>query len=67
VGIPGIPLGMAIVGVYFLLFPMIGLLFRSERKMFRIVYAVVGIGLILWIAMLIIAYVAPTQSHFGSH
>ena len=67
IGIPGIPLGMAIVAVYLLLFPMIGLLFRSERKMFRIVYVVVAIGLIFWFAMLIITYVSPVQSHFSSH
>ena len=67
IGISGIPLGMAIVGAYFLLFPVIGLLFRSERKMFRIVYAVVSVGLIFWFAMLIITYVSPVQSHFSSH
>jgi ubiquinol-cytochrome c reductase cytochrome b subunit len=67
IGIPGIPLGMAIVGVYFLLFPVIGLAFQSERKMFRIVYAVVAVGLIFWFAMMIITYVSPVQSHFSSH
>ncbi len=67
IGIPGIPVGIAIVGAYLLLIPLIGLLFRSERNMFRIVYVVVAAGLIFWFAMLIIAYVSPTQSHFGSH
>jgi quinol-cytochrome oxidoreductase complex cytochrome b subunit len=67
IGIPGILLGMAIVVLYLLLFPIIGLIFRSERKMLRIVYAVVAVGLIFWFAMMIITYVSPVQSHFSSH
>jgi quinol-cytochrome oxidoreductase complex cytochrome b subunit len=67
IGISGIPLGMAIVGAYFLLFPISGLLFRSERKMFRIVYVILAVGLIFWFAMMIITYVSPVQSHFSSH
>lgn len=67
IGIPGIPLGMAIIAIYFLLFPIMGLVIRSERKLFKTVYAVVAAGLLLWFALSIIAYVSPVQSHFGSH
>jgi quinol-cytochrome oxidoreductase complex cytochrome b subunit len=67
IGIPGIPLGMAIVGIYFLLFPIIGLALRNERKLFKTVYVVVAVGLLFWFAMTIIAIVSPVQSHFGSH
>ncbi len=67
IGIPGIPLGMAIVGGYLVLFPIIGLAMRNERKLFKTVYVIVAFGLLIWIAMTILAYVAPVQSHFGSH
>jgi hypothetical protein len=67
IGIPGIPIGMAIAGIYFLLFPIMGLAIRNERKLFKTVYVAVAIGLLFWFAMMIIAYVSPVQSHFGSH
>jgi quinol-cytochrome oxidoreductase complex cytochrome b subunit len=67
IGIPGIPIGIAVVGAYLLLVPVIGWVFRSKRKMFRIVYAFVAVGLIIWFTMMIITYVSPVQSHFGSH
>ena len=67
IGIPGIPLGMAIVGVYLLLFPIMGLAIRNEQKLFKTVYVVVAVGLLFWFAMVIVTYVSPVQSHFGSH
>ncbi len=67
IGIPGIPIGVAIIAVYFLLFPAIGWIFPGERKMFRIIYAVVAVGLLFWFTMMIITYVSPVQSHFSSH
>jgi ubiquinol-cytochrome c reductase cytochrome b subunit len=67
IGIPGILLGMVIVGAYLLLFPILGLIIQGEKRLFRIVYASVAVGLIFWVAMMIITYVSPVQSHFGSH
>jgi quinol-cytochrome oxidoreductase complex cytochrome b subunit len=67
IGIRGIPLGMAIVGGYLVLFPIIGLAMRNERKLFLTVYALVAVGLIFWGAMSIVTLVSPVQSHFGSH
>ena len=67
IGIRGIPLGMAIVGAYLVLFPIIGLAIRNERKLFRTVYALVAAGLIFWGTMSIVTLVSPVQSHFGSH
>jgi quinol-cytochrome oxidoreductase complex cytochrome b subunit len=67
IGIRGILLGMVIVGAYLLSFPILGLIIQGEKKLFRIVYASVAAGLIFWVAMMIITYVSPVQSHFGSH
>jgi len=67
IGIPGIPLGMAIIGFYFLLFPVMSLALRNERKLFKTVYVVVAVGLLFWFAMIIITYISSVQSHFGSH
>ena len=67
IGIPGILLGMVIIGAYFLLFPILGLIIQGEKKLFRIVYVSVAVGLIFWFAMMIITNVSPVQSHFGSH
>jgi ubiquinol-cytochrome c reductase cytochrome b subunit len=67
IGISGIPLGMAIVGGYLVLFPIIGLAMRNEPKLFRTVYVMTAAGLILWVAMSIVTLVSPVQSHFGSH
>jgi quinol-cytochrome oxidoreductase complex cytochrome b subunit len=66
IGIPGIPLGMAIVGGYLVLFPIIGLAMRNERKLFRTVYVMTAAGLIFWVAMIIVTLVSQVQSHFGS-
>jgi ubiquinol-cytochrome c reductase cytochrome b subunit len=67
IGISGIPLGMAIVGGYLVLFPIIGLAMRNERKLFRTIYVMAAAGLIFWVAMSIVTLVSPVQSHFGSH
>ncbi len=67
IGISGIPLGMAVVGGYLVLFPIIGLAMRNERKLFRTVYVMAAAGLIFWVAMSIVTLVSPVQSHFGSH
>jgi len=67
IGIPGIPLGMAIVGFYLLLFPVLGFALRNERKLFKTIYVLVAVGLLFWFAMMIITYVSSVQSHFGSH
>lgn len=67
IGIAGILFGSVIVGAYLLVFPVLGLVIRGEKKLFRTVYAIVSVGLIIWFALMIIAYISPVQSHFGSH
>jgi len=67
IGIPGIPLGMVIIAIYLLLFPILGLAIRNERKLFKTIYVLVAVGLLFWFAMMITTYVSPVQSHFGSH
>jgi len=64
-GIPGILFGNAIIGAWLLSFPILGLIIKRERTLFRIVYALVAVGLVFWGAMMIAAYVMPTESHFG--
>jgi ubiquinol-cytochrome c reductase cytochrome b subunit len=67
IGVGGILLGSVIVGVYLLVFPILGLVVHSEKRLFRTVYVIVAIGLIIWFTLMIITYVSPVQSHFGSH
>ena len=63
-GIPGILIGSAVIAAWFLSFPILGLVIRDEKKLFRTVYVLVAIGLIFWIAMMIYTYLAPAMSHF---
>jgi hypothetical protein len=63
-GIPGILIGSAVVAGWLLSFPILGLVIRDEKKLFRTVYVLVAIGLIFWIAMMIYTYLAPAMSHF---
>jgi quinol-cytochrome oxidoreductase complex cytochrome b subunit len=67
IGVGGILLGSVIVGLYLLVFPILGLVIRGEKPLFRTVYVIVVIGLITWFALMIITYISPVQSHFGSH
>jgi quinol-cytochrome oxidoreductase complex cytochrome b subunit len=63
-GIPGILIGSAVVAGWLLSFPILGLVIRDEKRLFRTVYVLVAIGLIFWIAMMIYTYLAPAMSHF---
>jgi len=67
IGVGGILLGSVIVGVYLLVFPILNLIIRSEKPFFRTVYVLVAIGLIIWFTLMIVTYLSPVQSHFGSH
>jgi ubiquinol-cytochrome c reductase cytochrome b subunit len=67
IGVGGILLGSVIVAFYLLVFPILGLVIRGEKRLFRTVYVIVAIGVVLWIAMMIITYVSPVKSHFGTH
>jgi hypothetical protein len=63
-GIPGILVGSAVVAGWLLSFPILGLVIRDEKKLFRVVYVLVAIGLIFWVAMMIYTYLTPAMSHF---
>jgi ubiquinol-cytochrome c reductase cytochrome b subunit len=67
IGVGGILLGSVIVGIYLLVFPILSLVIRGEKTLFRTVYVIVAIGLIIWFALMITTYVSPVQSHFGSY
>ncbi len=62
-GISGILAGTVFVSAGLLLFPVIGILFKNEKRLFKISYTVVTLGLILWIALMIITYFSPTMKH----
>jgi quinol-cytochrome oxidoreductase complex cytochrome b subunit len=63
-GIPGILIGSAVIAAWFLSFPIIGIILRDERKLFKTVYGLVAIGLIFWVTMMSYTYFAPAMSHF---
>jgi quinol-cytochrome oxidoreductase complex cytochrome b subunit len=63
-GIPGILIGSAVVAGWLLSFPILGLVIRDEKKLFRTVYVLVAIGLLFWMAMMVYTYLAPSMSHF---
>ena len=67
IGVGGILLGAVMVAIYLFVFPILGLVIRGEKTLFRTVYVIVAIGLIIWFALMIITYVSPVHSHFGSH
>jgi len=67
IGVGGILLGSVIVGVYLLVFPILDFIIRKEKPFFRTVNILVAIGLIIWVTLMIVTYVSPVQSHFGSH
>jgi uncharacterized membrane protein YfcA len=63
IGISGILLGTAVCAIGLLLIPILGLTIRDEKKLFRAVRVLVVVGLISWIAMMVITYLLPTMQH----
>jgi ubiquinol-cytochrome c reductase cytochrome b subunit len=62
-GMPGVLLGTAIFSIGFISIPILGLIINDEKKLLRTVNIVAIVGLITWIALLIITYFSPTMQH----
>ena len=63
VGILGILLGSLVILSGLILVPILGLIIREEKKLFRFVNTMVIVGLVIWLAMLVTAYFLPTMKH----
>ena len=62
-GISGILVGSVIVFAGLILIPILGLTIKDEKKLFRIVRALVITGLIVWVALMIQTYFSPVMKH----
>ncbi len=62
-GIPGILFGSAVIAIGFIIIPIVGLLVKEEKRLVRVVNTIVIVGLIIWLALLVITYFAPTMKH----
>jgi quinol-cytochrome oxidoreductase complex cytochrome b subunit len=62
-GIVGILVGSAAAFIWLLSIPVLGLFVSEERKLFRISNVIIVIGLITWVALLVITYFSPTMQH----
>jgi len=63
IGIGGILLGTVVLSIGLVLIPILGLTISNEKKLLRTVNIIVVIGLISWLAMLVITYFSPTMQH----
>jgi ubiquinol-cytochrome c reductase cytochrome b subunit len=63
VGIVGILLGSVVVAFGLILIPILGMTIGDERKLFRVVNTVVIVGLIAWVALMVITYFSPVMQH----
>jgi hypothetical protein len=63
IGISGILLGSVVLSIGLILIPILGLTIGDEKKLLRTVNIIVVIGLISWLALLIITYFSPTMQH----
>jgi uncharacterized membrane protein YfcA len=62
-GIYGILVGSVVVFAGLILIPILGLTIKDEKKLFRIVRALVITGLIVWVALMIQTYFSPVMKH----
>jgi ubiquinol-cytochrome c reductase cytochrome b subunit len=62
-GIPGILFGSAVITIGLLLIPFLGFVIRGEKRLIRVVNTIVIVGLIVWLALLVITYFSPTMKH----
>ena len=63
IGIGGILLGTVVLSVGLILIPILGLIISNEKKLLRTVNIIVIMGLISWLALLVITYFSPTMQH----
>ena len=63
VGIVGILLGSILMGTGLALIPVLGFVIHDERKRFKVVNSIVIVGLVFWVAMMLITYFSPTMQH----
>jgi ubiquinol-cytochrome c reductase cytochrome b subunit len=63
IGISGILLGTVVLSIGLILIPILGLTIANEKTLLRTVNIIVVIGLISWLAMLVITYFSPTMQH----
>jgi ubiquinol-cytochrome c reductase cytochrome b subunit len=62
-GLAGILLGSAVIFMGLILIPILGLTIGEEKSLFRVVNTTVIVGLIVWLALLVITYFSPTMKH----
>jgi len=63
IGISGILLGSMILFLGLILIPVLGLIIKNENILFKTVNAIVAVGLIMWLATLIITFFSPVMQH----
>lgn len=63
IGISGILVGTIVLSIGLILIPILGLTIGNEKTLIRTVNTIVVIGLIIWLAMLVITYFSPTMQH----
>jgi ubiquinol-cytochrome c reductase cytochrome b subunit len=63
IGISGILLGTIVLSIGLIMIPILGLTIANEKTLLRTVNIIVVIGLIFWLAMMIITYFSPTMQH----
>lgn len=62
-GIRGILAGSLVLFCGLIAIPVLEMLIRDERKLFRLVNVIVIAGVLLWLAMLIITFFSPVMQH----
>jgi ubiquinol-cytochrome c reductase cytochrome b subunit len=63
IGISGILLGTVVLSIGLILIPILSLTIGDEKTLLRTVNIIVVIGLIFWLAMMVITYFSPTMQH----
>lgn len=63
IGISGILMGTVVLSIGLILIPVLGLTISKEKTLLRTVNIIAVIGLISWLAMLVITYFSPTMQH----
>jgi ubiquinol-cytochrome c reductase cytochrome b subunit len=62
-GMGGILFGSVVIAIGFLLIPILGFFVKEEKRLVRMVNTIVVVGLIVWLALLVITYFSPTMKH----
>jgi ubiquinol-cytochrome c reductase cytochrome b subunit len=63
IGMVGILVGSAVVSFGLIMIPILGATIGEERKLYRVVNAIVVFGLIAWVALMVITYFSPVMQH----